>query len=66
LIDSIERLPLNDAVANGTIDLRKRVGLKLPDAVIAATALQWGAVLITNDSRMNDIPGLKTQSVTLK
>ncbi|MBF0487781.1 MAG: type II toxin-antitoxin system VapC family toxin [Nitrospirae bacterium] len=66
LIDSVQRLPLSDAVRDATIGLRRRVGLKLPDAVIAATALQWGAVLLTNDSRMADIPDLKTQTLVLK
>ncbi|MBF0553610.1 MAG: PIN domain-containing protein [Nitrospirae bacterium] len=53
-------------VRDGTIGLRRRAGLKLPDAVIAATALQWGAVLLTNDSRMADIHGLKTQTLVLR
>ncbi|MBF0319634.1 MAG: type II toxin-antitoxin system VapC family toxin [Nitrospirae bacterium] len=66
LIDSIERLPLSDIVRDGTIVLRRRNGLKLPDAVIAATAIDWGAVLLTNDSRMTNIAGLKTQTLTLK
>lgn len=66
LLASIERLPLNDAVRDGAILLRRKNGLKLPDAVIAATAFDWGAVLLTNDTRMADLPGLKTQAVTLK
>jgi len=40
--------------------------LKLPDAVIAATALSWGATLLTNDSRLGLVPGLKTQTLALK
>jgi len=39
LLDSVEKLPLSDAVRDGTILLRRKNGMKLPDAIIAATAL---------------------------
>jgi predicted nucleic acid-binding protein len=65
LLDSVEKLPLSDAVRDGTILLRRKNGMKLPDAVIAATALDWGAVLLTNDGRMTSIPGITTQAVAL-
>jgi len=36
-------------IAEQTIKLRKQYLLKIPDAIIAATALQKGAVLVTRD-----------------
>lgn len=50
---------LSDEVVNRTIDLRKRHRIKLPDAVIAATALAYGATIISrNDKDFRAIDGL--------
>lgn len=52
-------LPLSDAVAKQTIELRKTYRIKLPDAVIAATALIYGLTLITrNTSDFHRIGGV--------
>ncbi len=42
---------LTDVVVNRTIDLRKQYRIKLPDAIIAATALVYGATLISRNNR---------------
>lgn len=42
-------LDLNNDIANRTIALRKSKKMKLPDAIIAATALVYGLVLITSN-----------------
>ncbi len=42
---------LSDEVVNRTIDLRRRYRIKLPDAVIAATALTYGATIISRNGR---------------
>ncbi|HAL83190.1 MAG TPA: hypothetical protein DCO83_13965 [Mucilaginibacter sp.] len=43
-----------------TIELRKKYKIKLPDALIAATALHYRLILITrNISDFNKIAGLK-------
>ena len=54
-------LPLDDAIIETTIDLRKNHHkIKLPDAIIAATALCFNAVLITrNVSDFSSIKELK-------
>lgn len=53
-------LKLNDAIVNKTIDIRKIRKLKLPDAIIAATALVHDLTLITrNTSDFADIQSLK-------
>lgn len=45
------------------IDVRKKHKLKLPDAIIAATALVYNATLITNDKEFNKVAGLKIKSI---
>jgi len=52
-------LGLSDAVVNRTIELRKQHKIRLPDAIIAATALVHEFVLISrNVSDFKDIDGL--------
>ncbi len=53
-------LQINNDIVNKTIDIRKTKKLKLPDAIIAATALVYDITLITrNTSDFEDIQGLK-------
>lgn len=53
-------LQINNDIVNKTIDIRKTKKLKLPDAIIAATALVYDLTLITrNTSDFADIQGLK-------
>lgn len=55
-------MPLNEAIENSTIALRRSTRLKLPDAIIAATAITLNATLITGDQRLANLewPGLHT------
>jgi predicted nucleic acid-binding protein len=43
-------IPLSDAIAEETIGLRKKHKIKLPDAIIYATALVEGLPLLTNNT----------------
>lgn len=53
-------LTLNRAVAERTVALKRKVRLKTPDAVIAATALENGLVLATRNTKdFRNIAGLK-------
>lgn len=53
-------LDLNEKVVEATIDIRKKHKTKLPDAIIAATALVYDLVVITrNTSDFKNIDGLK-------
>jgi predicted nucleic acid-binding protein len=47
LLAQLPELGINEAVITQTIRVRKTYGLKLPDALIAATALVHGLQLIT-------------------
>jgi predicted nucleic acid-binding protein len=48
-LELVPILPLNADIANETIALSRATRLKLPDAIIGATALVHGAELVTAD-----------------
>lgn len=50
-LDTFPRLPLADTVARETVRLRQQHGLKVPDAIILATARSEGLTLATRNSR---------------
>ena len=43
-------LPINDDVVNQTIAIRKIRKIKLPDALIAATAIVYNLIILTNNT----------------
>jgi len=47
------------------IALRKQYRLKLPDAIIAATAQSLNATLFTNDVRLANLSGINIQSIQI-
>jgi predicted nucleic acid-binding protein len=47
---------VTDDIAKIAIDIRRRKLVKLPDAVIAATAIDFDAILITRDTDLLDFP----------
>jgi predicted nucleic acid-binding protein len=57
---------LSEPVKRQAILLRREHQLKLPDAIVAATALSLGATLITNDSKLLKLPGIQSQELKLK
>ena len=60
LIRLLPELPMDEAVIEQTIRIRKTFSLKLPDAVIAATAWVHGLQLMTgNESDFKRVAGLK-------
>lgn len=59
LVATLKVLPLDDGVVMETVVLRKTHKIKLPDAIIAATALVHGLSLITrNEADFKKIPNL--------
>jgi len=60
-LEKLNITPLSAAIENMAILLRRKARLKLPDAIVAATAVVSKAVLITNDKDMAalDWPDLK-------
>ena len=57
-VDGSTILGLDDAIVNKTIALRKLYPIKLPDAIIAATAIVFNLVLITRN--LNDFENIVT------
>ena len=54
LLDRFEVLPLTEAIAIAAVQIRRNRRIKLPDAVIWATARTTGRTLITRD--IKDFP----------
>lgn len=53
-------IPLTDEIADVAIELRRQVSIKLPDAVIAATALAHNLTLVTRNVKdFERIEGLR-------
>ena len=56
---------LHDRVKNAAIAFRRATRCKVPDAIIAATSITLGAVLVTSDEKLlkSAFPGFEVQSV---
>ena len=52
-------IPLNERIKEKYVDIRKSYHLKLPDAVIAATALVLDVPLITSDKQFKTVEDIK-------
>ena len=65
-LDDVVIIGLTEEIRELAIRLRRLHTLKLPDAIVGATALSIRAVLITNDEKLLRVPGLSCQRVELK
>lgn len=60
LVGSTVELPLDEEIIQRAIHLRQQKSMKLGDAIIAATALEYGVPLVTrNEGDFNHIPGIR-------
>ncbi|GHV81234.1 hypothetical protein AGMMS49944_30250 [Spirochaetia bacterium] len=59
-MQSVLIIPIDDEIEATAIEVRRKYRPKLPDAIIAATALEAGATLVTGDGHLSKkhIPGL--------
>ena len=57
-------LPLDDSIKERTIALRKKYKIKLPDAIIAATAVEQNLPLLSADQGFEKIAELSLQLLT--
>lgn len=61
-LDEIETIGMNSEIEEATIQIRRSKTLKLPDAIIAATAIVLGSPLVSNDRAFRNIAGLEVES----
>jgi predicted nucleic acid-binding protein len=64
-LNDVTIVDLGADIKRSAIALRRQYRLKLPDAVIAATALHLGAELLTNDIKLSNIPILRVRELEL-
>jgi predicted nucleic acid-binding protein len=61
LTDNIRLIPIDESILKLAAQLRSTGSLKTPDAIHAATALNYGCTLfLTNDAGLRTVPGLTT------
>jgi len=65
LLSALECVHLTDKVRDHAIKLRRDHRLKIPDAIIAASALELGATLLTNDQAFAPVAGLAVEALQL-
>ncbi len=63
---SVEVCELSQGIKLRAISIRRRHGLKLPDAIICATAMERSATLWSNDQKLANIPELRCRGVDIK
>ena len=64
-LDELTISPINEEIEKKAIEIRRTSKLKLPDCIIAATAVILNAALLTDDNDLlaSSLPGLRTQSI---
>jgi len=63
LLLRLYEIPLTEEIKQQTIQLRKQHKIKIPDAIISATAIVKNTILLTNDKQLLTIPELKAESL---
>lgn len=61
LLSLMERVELSESIARRAVEVRKEHGLKLPDAIVLASAEEEGCLLVTRNSKdfPNDHPQVR-------
>lgn len=62
-VNDVQVVKLSDAIKEKTIELRQQYRLKLPDAIVCATAIIENAILLSNDKQLHKIDGLNYLAV---
>jgi len=65
-LGAVGLVELTPTIREASIRIRRRTGLKLPDAIVAGSAIAIGATLLTADERLIRTPGLKAATLKLK
>ncbi|WP_407900297.1 type II toxin-antitoxin system VapC family toxin [Scytonema sp. NUACC26] len=64
-LKSVTIVGLESHIKELAITFRKQYKLRLPDAIIAATAQFLNATLFTNDIKLNNLKDINTQSIEI-
>lgn len=64
-IEKITVISIESNIKELAITFRKEYKLKLPDAIIVATAKALNATLLTNDVKLTNLPTINTLSVQI-
>lgn len=64
-LDSVLVLNLTKAVKTSAIVLRRKYNLKLPDAIIAATAVTNSAIFYSNDKKLKTIDEIHHEDLSV-
>ena len=65
-LEGLARIPLDGAVSKQAVVLRRRFRLRVPDAIVAASALVLDAGLVTNDRQLLGLNGLRTRGLRMR
>lgn len=65
-LKTLIEVSLDTNIAEKTIQLRRKYSLKMPDAIILASAWECEAVLITNDKQLSKISEVQVLSLPTK
>lgn len=65
-LSKIETIGLRFDVTEAAIAFRRQHRMKIPDAIIAASASVSNAVLLTNDATLLKLPGIRAMALKLR
>lgn len=65
-LSEVAVVDLTEEIRELAISLRRQYALKLPDAIVPATALSLRASLVTNDAKLLRLPNLSSEPLKLK
>jgi predicted nucleic acid-binding protein len=66
LLSQVTIINLDETVKNEAIALRQRYRLKLPDAIVCATALSTNSTLLSNDAQLARVTEIMVAMVALQ
>jgi predicted nucleic acid-binding protein len=65
-LSKIETVGLRSDVTEAAIAFRRQHRMKIPDAIVAASASVSNAVLLTNDATLLKLPGIRAMALKLR
>jgi predicted nucleic acid-binding protein len=66
LLSQVTIVNLDETVKNQAIALRQRHRLKLPDAIVCATALATNSTLLSNDAQLARVTEITVEAVAIQ